>query len=244
MICNRIASGWEIIYQRAHAILAAQLIQYWNEAERPARWLETLSATAQHDNGWQEWESASRLTDQHIPRDFTETPIADYVSQSERVVHRACHQSLWCGLLVSRHVSWLYEPLRGEDSSLDALLNQQKTLRRAWRSTLKLKVADIDYGYAFLQWGDALSLILCKRQLPIRGRALEIAPGPDGTRYDVAELEDGVLSITPWPFDRNEFAVHLDTHCLDQLTFDSESDLADALDTAAVQPRCWTLKKA
>lgn len=242
MICNRTEHGWEILYQRAHALLAAQLVLPWRPEERPALWMPTLSAIAQHDNGWQEWEPGRRLTDLGIPRDFTETPAADLVAQSERALTRAWHQGLWCGLLVSRHLTRLYEPLRGTDPDLDRLLDAQGPLRARWRASLGAEPAAVEAAYALLNWGDTLSLTLCRRRLPPDARALEIGAGPDGTRYDVFARDDGTLGITPWPYACAAFDVTADTYRLDQLTFENDEALARALRAAPVTVRRWTLR--
>lgn len=42
MIANQHEKGWEVIYHRAHALLAAQLAGHWNAKDRPIRWLETI----------------------------------------------------------------------------------------------------------------------------------------------------------------------------------------------------------
>ncbi|MDX1531421.1 MAG: DUF3891 family protein [Rhodothermales bacterium] len=242
MICNRTETGWEIIYQRAHALLAAELIAPWAFSEEPERWTATLSATAQHDNGWQEWEAADRLTPVGTPRDFTETPVDDLVAQSERALQRARHQGLWCALLVSHHVSHLYEPKRDESAALDRLLDRQAAERKRWRKTLEVRAEEVEAAYALLLWGDTFSLALCQRHLPEDGRALELEPTPDGTRTFVARRADGTLGVDPWPYAADHFRVGTDTYRLDQLTFESDDDLAEALREAPVERRSWTVR--
>ena len=162
MICNRTEKGWEIIYQRAHGLLAAQLIAPWKTGERPEAWTELLAATAQHDNGWQEWEPGKRLTDLGTPLSFQDTPVDDLVAQSERAVQRARHQSLWAGLLVSTHVQHLYKTRT--EAPLRALLEQQTALRQTWRRALGVRQKDVDADYAYLLGGDTFSLVLCCRR--------------------------------------------------------------------------------
>ncbi len=50
MIVNYIKEGWQVTTQRSHGLLAAQLCYYWKKADRPERWLETIIATAEHDD--------------------------------------------------------------------------------------------------------------------------------------------------------------------------------------------------
>lgn len=243
MICNRTEKGWEVIYQRAHALLAVQLIQHWQEAERPARWAGTLGAVLEHDNGWQEWEPGDRLTPVNTPRDFTETPVADLVAQSERAITRAWHQSVWEGLLVSRHVEHLYEDLRRDEPAIDALLSEQTQQRQRWRRQLGIKKPEVDGAYALLLLGDTFSLVLCQHKIPFDGRALEVGTGPDGTRYSLVQREEGVLVVSPWPYTVPRFEVEVDTYALDRLTFADEDALAEALREAPLTLRTWTVKQ-
>ena len=243
MICNRTKTGWEVVYQQAHAQLAAALIQHWQVAERPERWFATLDATAQHDNGWQEWEPGDRLTPAGTPRDFTETPVRDMVLQSERAVTRARHKSLWAGLLVSRHIDHLYRRLRRRHDEIDALLKRQTALRSEWRRRLGIKKDQVSRAYALLRWGDTFSLILCQRKVPPDGRSLEIGAGPDGTRYFVTQTGEEVLRVEPWPYEVERFSVEVDTYTLNKLTFASDDELAEALHAAPMQPRTWMLEK-
>ncbi|TVQ15094.1 MAG: DUF3891 family protein, partial [Leptolyngbya sp. DLM2.Bin27] len=50
MIVNLQSDGWEIIYHRAHALLAAQIAGHWNLSKNTNRLYETIAAIAHHDN--------------------------------------------------------------------------------------------------------------------------------------------------------------------------------------------------
>ncbi|MFW5943364.1 MAG: DUF3891 family protein, partial [Chloroflexota bacterium] len=230
-------------FQRAHALLAAKLVTYWRPDERPLRWTETLNAIAQHDNGWQEWEAGERLTEAGTPRNFMQLPLPEVVIQADRVVARAWHQSLWVGLLVSRHISHLHERRRGELAELDRVLDEQIALRDKWRTMLQVSKEDVDSAYSLLRWGDTFSLILCLQQLPFDQRSLEIGHGPDGQRYDLYRSEDGAVVVEPWPYDRESFKVAVDCHYLEQATFARDEELARALREAEVRPRVWELRR-
>lgn len=241
MICNQTEGGWDIIFQRAHALLAAQLAANWRSSRRPERWLETLTAIAQHDNGWQEWEAGDRLTEEGTPLDFTQMSLAQIALQAQRAVTRAWHQSLWSGLLVSRHISHLYEPRRGEYNPLDELLGEQRRLRRRWRRWLDVSREAEDEGYALLLWADTLSLILCQHRLPSGGSKVEIGAGPEGERYELRQRADDSLSLSPWPYEMHRFHVEVEVHHLRQRTFPSDDTLTDALEKATVTRQRWEL---
>ncbi len=240
MICNRIETGWEMVYQRAHGLLAAQLLTPWREPERPARWTELLTATAQHDNGWQEWEAGAHLTPLNTPLDFTDTPVDDLVAQSERAVRRAWHQSLWSGLLVSTHVDHLYG--KHQDEALKTMLRHQRDLRRSWRRVLGVLQKEVDADYSLLRWADTFSLVLCCRNLPFGERRIEIET-VGATRYHAWERADASLGVEPWPYEKKEFEVGVDVYHLHQLTFESQDELAAALEKARPARRTWTLRR-
>lgn len=244
MITNRLDGGWEIIYQRAHALLAAKLVTYWREADRPLRWTETLNAISQHDNGWQEWEEGGRLNADGTPRDFTQMPLVVSHLQAARAVTRAWHQSQWVGLLVSRHISFLYERRRGELREMDDLLDEQIAQRLEWRRVLRVTEEEVEAAYSILRLGDAFSLILCLGKLPPAGQWKWVQEGPDGTPYHVGAQPDGTLSVHPWPYERDRFKVSVDTFKLDQVTFDSEDDLARALHRAQPNRQVWELARS
>lgn len=240
MICTRVEDGWEVIYQRAHALLAAELVAPWQAPAQPERWTELLTATAQHDNGWQEWEAARRLTPLGTPLHFRETPVEDLVAQSERAVRRAWHQSLWTGLLVSTHVDHLYAGM--EAPELKTLLDAQRALRAKWRRALGVTQQAVDADYEYLLFGDTFSLVLCLGDLPFGERRIEIET-VGGTRYWAWQRADETVGVDPWPYGRDAFEVGVDVYRLRQLTFANEAALADALADARPERRRWTLTK-
>jgi len=62
MIVNYSAEGWEIITQRAHGLLSAQIAMQWRKKDRPERWTETVLAIADHDDAQIELEANDLLT--------------------------------------------------------------------------------------------------------------------------------------------------------------------------------------
>lgn len=243
MICNKTDAGWEVIFQRAHAQLALDLIAPWKPGLQPEPWTAILSATAQHDNGWQEWEPDGRLTKAGAPRDFTSVSLDDVATQSGPHLERAWHQSRWIGLLCSRHIASLYDQRRQGSDALNKLLGEQEDMRKKWRRSLGIKKADEDAAYAPLRWGDAFSLLLCMRNLPDDGRAIEIGPDAEGTRYDAYRRDDGTMAVEPWPYAPDRFEVGVDAYRLEQLVFESHDALLEALREASPARRTWTLRQ-
>lgn len=243
MIVNSLKNGWEIIYQRSHANLAAILVAAWRTADHVPRWTELIIATAQHDDQEMFWSDSNHLTDIGAPLDFTQGELNTRQMQAQLVIDNAYRQGLWIALLISRHNSFLYEPMRGEDSRRDAFLDTQKENQKRWRRQLGYKQAQVDEAYTFLRWADRMSLILCRRELPERQRELDVAPDKHGEMIRVMQREDGTLRVTPWIFENDELVVSIEVRRLRQLKFESEAALQEALDGAKIEIREWRFRK-
>lgn len=241
MIVNLVNEGWEVIYHRAHALLAAQIAGYWRTPDTTARLVETVAAISHHDDLEQEWES-DELTAAGAPMDFTLNPSGS-VEQLVKHIQNAQYRGRWVAMLTSMHMSFLNEGKRGESPELDNFLDQQQQQQQNWCKALEIKLTDAQKAYAFMQWCDRFSLILCQHRLPEDQRALEISKGPDGERHDVILREDGTLQVKPWPFKDNHFTVHVEASYLSQLKFANNEELRAALKTAPIKRLEWTLVK-
>ncbi|GAB3829518.1 DUF3891 family protein [Hymenobacter jeollabukensis] len=241
MIVNYTAEGWQIIYQQAHALLAAQLLHQWPAFLPLDRWVGLLAAAAQHDDGQRRWDGRYALTPAGAPADFTMKDFSP--EQAREVMREARFQGRWRSLLTSMHLSFLYEELRGQHSETDAFLDEQRRCQQRWRRELRLKKDEAQRAYALLQWCDRLSLILCRHELPDMERALEISQGPDGRRYDVRRRADESVQVTPWPFAAAEFEVSVEAAGLRQLQFGSDEELSTALKAAPLDTLRWTLHR-
>ncbi|NJL94051.1 MAG: DUF3891 family protein [Anaerolineae bacterium] len=243
MIVNSLKEGWEVVYQRSHANLAAILVAAWRQQDHVPRWTELVIATAQHDDQEMFWDEATHLTDIGAPLDFAEAPLDTSRLNAERVIANAYRQGLWIALLISRHNSFLYEPLRGQDARLDAFLEAQKRNQTAWRQQLGYSAETLEAAYVFLRWADRLSLILCRRELPERERELDVAPGPDGQMVRVMARADGTITLRPWVLAADELRVSVEVRRLRQLQFQSEAAFQQALGEAELEARAWCFKR-
>lgn len=242
MIVRAINTGWEIIQQQAHGLLAAQLAMQWRNTRRPIHWIETLTALLEHDDGQEPWEKDNHLTEAGAPLHFMITEYS--VEQCQNLIAIGLEKSRWNALLLSHHTTFLYESKRGQDAELDNFLNQQTTNQQKWRDAYGATDAEVDYAYAFLQWCDALSLILCMNQLPPDERRLEISLGPDGKHYFISQRQaDQTLSVDPWPFEAKQFTVHVEVYAVKQLHFKNDNELYKAINDTPVEQRTWTFCK-
>ncbi|QHL88513.1 DUF3891 family protein [Nibribacter ruber] len=239
MIVNPHEKGWEVIYQQAHALLAAEIGFAWRVADRPLHFMKTLAAIAQHDDGQKDWTGKYYLTAAGAPANFTQLPFS--LEQAQQVMKEAKFQGHWRSLLTSMHLSFLHETVRGQHKTWDAFLDDQIELQKTCRRQLKVNKQQAQYAYDFMQWCDRFSLILCRRELPEMERTLEISQGPDGIRYEVTRLATGDVQVHPWPFQEKELEVSVEASLLIQLQFSTAKELAAALQAAPVQRLVWKI---
>lgn len=241
MIVNTVPEGWEIIYQQAHALLAAQIAFEWRPDHRPERWVETLAAIAQHDDGQRFWAGNIGLTPAGAPANFTMLPFS--MEQARQVLYEASFQGRWRSLLTSMHLSFLYEELRGKNKATDTFLDEQKENQSCWRKELKINKQKAQQAYDLMQWCDRFSLILCRHQIPEAERTLEVSKGPDGVQYNVVQQKNGDLQVNPWPFQPDSFTVTIEASYLHQLQFKDEVELIDYLNKAPIRVKSWRVVK-
>lgn len=242
MIVNQHEKGWVVIYHRAHALLAAQLAGHWQRKNSPVRLYETIAAISHHDDLEKEWEG-KQLTPAGTPLDFT-LDQSTSLDKLRQLTQNALYRGRWVALLISKHMSFLNEGKRGESAEMDEFLDEQLEHQERWRKELKLTKPEVESAYAFMQMFDRLSLILCQQHLPVGERALEIAKGPEGKRYDVVQLKDGKVTVKPWPFEEEPFTVNVEACYLEQVTFKDDAELAQALKNSPIQVLEWTFVKA
>lgn len=241
MIVNYTKEGWEIITQRAHGILAAQLGMNWKLKERPERWMETLLAIAEHDDAEVELEEDDLLTGQGGPLNFAMKSFD--LQHCERLSRFSITKSRYIALLSSMHMEFLYKKEEKKNSEAREFLKKQRLLQEEWLRELKLKKEDVEKTYSFLEWCDAFSLLICQKQLQPEKRSIEISQGPDGNQYQLYQVDDKKLTINPWPFELSAFTVYYESRLISQLQFKDSAEFRDAFHKAKVSEIVWEIVK-
>jgi len=251
MIVHPSPTGWQIIYQQAHALLAMQLAWAWPPFLAPDRWVGLLAAVAQHDDEQAPWHGRGGhhgLTPAGAPANFTQ--VAFSIEQAAGVLHAARFQGRWRSLLTSLHLSTLYEPLRGSEAKITAFLDELRADQARWLKELHLTKTQARQAYDLLHWCDRLSLILCRQELPEMGREVEIYPDPLGSgahraAHFVSQPQGpGTPAVVrPWPFAMPQLAVSVEARQLHQLQFKDDAELATALRQAPIETLYWELRK-
>lgn len=241
MIVNLAQTGWEIIYHRAHALLAAQIAGQWCRSNAPERLYETIAAISHHDDLEKEWEG-HELTEAGAPLDFT-LGRSSAIAPLRKHLEDAYYRGRWVTLLNSKHICFLNQDQWGKSKEWDEFLNEQVKNQEKWRKELGISKDQAERAYQFMLWCDTLSLILTRKRIPDAGRSLEITSGIDGQRYDLRQLEDGCLTVEPWCFEDDRFTVNVETSCLEQLQFKDNAALVAALKAAPMKTLEWTFTK-
>lgn len=240
MIVNMKPDGWEIIYHRAHALLAAQIAAHWNQEESPQRITDTIAAISHHDDLEKEWEK-DQITPAGAPKDFTQEgeTSADKLTKH---IEESLYRGRWVALLTSMHTCFLNQ---GSDSpEIKQFVAEQKKLQKQWRKELGINQKEAESSYQFMKWCDRLSLILCQNQIPSNNRKLEINDSPNGEKHYIFRGKDNSLSVTPWCFKEKKIKVYVETSHLSQIEFKSGREITKALQTAPREYKEWILVSA
>jgi hypothetical protein len=241
MIVTYKEKGWQVVTQRAHGMLAAQIAFQWKKKDRPARWLETLLAIAEHDDAEIELDGEKLLTPTGGPLNYSMKEF-DKI-HCEKVAMLTNTKSRYIALLTSLHMDFLYHDQAKTDTEVAQFLKVQKSIRDAIQKKLRISQTEIKRVYALLQWCDALSLILCQDLIQPEKRLIEISIGPDKRPSYLFQIRKGVLSVDPWPFEKNEFALCFESRLLSQLKFDNATQFRKVFSQASVLETGWKMQK-
>ncbi|MGI8636768.1 MAG: DUF3891 family protein [Segetibacter sp.] len=241
MIVNYKETGWEVITQRTHGLVAAQLAMHWNAKERPARWLETLMAIAEHDDAEVELASDDLLTETGGPVNFAMKKFE--LKHCEKLGMLAITKSRYIALLASLHMDFLYRKEEAESNEVHRFLEQQRSLQKSWIKDLGIDRKEAERIYYLLEWCDAFSLLLCRKLVQPEKRGIEISTGPDGVVYTLFEEGDGILTVHPWPFESHNFTVSYESRDISQLKFENAAEFRNAFVSAPVKENVWQIAK-
>ncbi len=246
MIVSSHQKGWKIITQRSHGLLAA-MISYQYKIDLPVEIIvPALLAIAEHDDGVTETLADQNLTDAGAPRNFT---VADCKSKTDitpllSLMEIGSSKSQLNGLLTSHHLKFLYDgDKRKTDKGLDNFLKDQEKYRTSVLKNLNINKKYADRLHRFLEWGDALSLLICLDKIQSDGRKMEISESPDGDMSLVQYKPNKDICIEPWPFKSTSFNVFYEYKILEQLQFKSIEEFNEVYKAAKVKQEVFTFSK-
>lgn len=245
MIVSNVETGWEVIFQASHALLAGQLADQFHPEHHNEFWTITKAAISQHDQQ-ERFEPGSRdyVTEAGAPRDFTLVGKSseNLIRKTGEQLQDAYRTSRWMGLLQSRHTKFLYD---GDDvpAAMRKLLDEEQRRREQILRQLEMTEADLQRSYEVVRWCDRCSLILCQNSIPAEQRTLELITTEDSTRYEIWSRVDGTVAVKPWPFVDDQFEVGTEVYELSALKFEDDADLGAALDECTPVFRRWKFRQ-
>jgi hypothetical protein len=241
MIVNYKDNGWEVITQRSHGILAAQIAMQWKVKERPQRWTETVMAIAEHDDAEVELDGENLLTETGGPLNFAMKKFD--LAHCRELSTLTISKSRYIALLTSLHMDFLYRKEVAENEAAKVFLKEQQKLREGWRKELGMTAEELKKIYTLLEWCDALSLLLCQGQLQPEKRATEISTGPGGVLHHLSQVGETDLTIQPWPFEAKSFDLYFEYRIISQLQFKNNAEFRAAFLAAPVAETVWKMSK-
>ena len=179
-----------MVTQSDHARLATEILRLWKTPEflgNPRR-DQILDATCQHDNGWQETDSAPRVSPQSgTPYDFRSLPEPVRLETWKRGCDRLLSEDLYTSLLVARHALQLLStiPPTEESQEIHQTLETriEGSLADCWVSR-----EEFESDYLWLKTADHLALGLCQ------GDPTQL----EGTGW-VADFDGSACHLAPFP---------------------------------------------
>ena len=241
MIVNYQEEGWQIISQRSHGLLAGQICFQWKAANRPERWVETIIATTEHDDVFNEFNNDKVLLNENGgPVNYAMRTFD--LEKCNELLSLALSKSRYVALLTARHMRFLYE--NEESKEAVKYCRELEKLEEVWIKEAGFKNSDVTRAYEILEWCDALSLLICQQLIQPENRKIEISTGPDNRHYELWSTGENELSVSPWPFETDAFTIYYESKTLPQLKFKSVTEFRKHLETTVPQFHTYKIKKA
>jgi len=178
------------VTQSDHAHLAADLLALWvtdGLPEHPRR-RELLFAAREHDNGWQEADSAPfHDPETGRPHDFMTLPRDERRRLWLRGPRRHAAREPYAALLITRHALELHAVHRGDAAWAETFAAWHALAEELYEAA-GVDAATVDADYRWIDLTDVLSLAACG--------GLDQPVERYGFRGAAA---DGVLTIDPFP---------------------------------------------
>ncbi|MEA2535255.1 MAG: hypothetical protein QOJ93_3066 [Actinomycetota bacterium] len=235
MIIRRGPGELLAITQPDHARLAGALAEAWGDHAGPS----LVAASHHHDDGWIAWEDVPTIDDQGRPHDLLTIPMNERVTVYRRGIELLATTDLYAGLLTSLHLGRLLaEGLGAVEGDARATAASFLAQQASWEEQARRELGDpagVEADYHVLRTVDYLSLLLCMR-------ALDELDGTPVTTMTMT-VEDGRVTLHPYPFDVDEFGVSVPVRSLAATTFEDDEAYRSALRAAPVETLSWTLSR-
>lgn len=240
-----------IILQTDHAAFAAELCRRWGgPVFAPPEPLGSLvTATERHDEGWLPWQAAPRIDPvTGRPWSFTNIPNIYHTAGHAAGVERVAAADPYAGLLLSLHVAGLYKQRFGLMSHMPIppipeeyrpaaaeFLAGQERVQAELLARLQPDQEALWAHYRYLQAWDTLSLLICTGWISEEPGLLgtfPTRPGGDEVTLKCWSLGGDRYTVSPWPFDFEEFTWSIPARWLPDRSWESDATFQSALAAA------------
>lgn len=232
MILQEAGDQLIVIRQTDHAVLAGFFAREWgNELfQRPEPFESFRLATAEHDNGWREWELLPQIDAKtRLPYSFMSVPTETHMQLYQRGIERLAKVDKYAALLVNMHCHSLYDRTRATIPGFSAkyVKSTENELVSKFQQGLKLQQlrlkVELRADPAMRDFADEKMLEANARRLEALDRlslyfsmgsqqdtGIEAVPvDTHGSEVDweVRTHGNNVVSIAPYPFRREPLQV-------------------------------------
>jgi hypothetical protein len=223
-----------LIRQTDHAVLSGYFARALGNQffYRPEPYESFCLATAEHDNGWNEWELLPQIDPKTFtPYNFMSIPTEEHIALYQRGIERLVRADRYAGLLVSMHCAGLYDKTRATMPGFSAKYVRSNEshivsdfLQRLRLQQLRLKVdlrADsltkdfateqvLQANLQRLEALDRLSLYFCLA--PLDGATIDSVPVDNSgqeTDWDLQPEGKNIVSLKPYPFAKDPLPISI-----------------------------------
>lgn len=244
MIVKKTKEQWEIIFQRSHARLAAEIAFKIHPRFHPKHipFTDLLIAIADHDDGRIQWGGLEHVNEQGAPLDFKEQPIDIQLKQAQKSINNASYRSPWIGLLTSMHQSFLYKQF-ADDNGVAKFLKEQGKEQERVIQLLGISRTEANNAYQFVLLCDQLSLILCEGRIIMPETTETITLTPLIDDFQVTRINKKYSTIDPWCFRDNSCRLSVWYYHVPVKKYKNDEELLKAVRGSAVKQKTWNLIK-
>ena len=251
----------KIITQTSHGWLAGQFAAYWGNKNfyYPDDLRELQLATANHDQGWYQWEQNPRLNAENRPTDFMEMPVDVHLEIWRQSILLVASQSRYAAILISQHGRYLNERRMAvqNGSSEGEQIKFFCDTYRQWEAETLAELQQIPYfakmcqpdilraNVRLLQVFDWLSLLFGMDELT-ESQIVNVPGASVDERVTISLIpqSDQTLIISPWTFRVPSFDVTLQYRQLPAEIFEDDASFQSVWHQTPVEMMTFTLKES
>jgi hypothetical protein len=207
----------QLITQPDHAHLAGRIMEHCVALASLPRRDTILHAIAEHDNGWEEEDSAPTANQ-------SDGKIVDFINAPLYVRHRVWPRAVmrlsddpFAAALVAQHAITVYDRFRS-DEEWDSFFGEMAVLRNAMLDKSGFRLDELATEYVFVRLGDLISLSFCTA-------GMELQPFADWS----VKCTGSRVVITPDPFGGKTIPIEISAREIPNREYKSDQELRDAL---------------